>query len=100
MTEQELTEIEKLCDAATPWPWPKWPINFYDGTLVPIKDIDFLVASRTALPKLITTVRKYREALEFYADIANRDFWRHPQGDGEGFIWKDGGETARKALEE
>lgn len=94
MTEQELTDLQKLCDAAFPEPW-KWDINGENfGSIVygekyricdcyEITDAysqnfehdkanaKLIAASRTALPKFIATVRKYREALECIEDIGN-----------------------------
>lgn len=91
----DLKELKRLADAATDGPWdayisthPKGYADLYlksDGNkeiFATSADMDFIAASRTAIPELIAEVERLREALNFYA---------YRQGDN--------GHNARQALE-
>lgn len=74
MTKDELDELKKLCDEATPGPWDAKGIrllpdnegclNLPDGRdhelYGSLTDMKFIAASRTALPKLIAEVERLR----------------------------------------
>ncbi len=78
-TPAELDDLQRLCDGATEGPWYLWSgIICHDeesDTVLPLprdeghggpkeNDAAFITASRTALPRLIAEVRKYREIAE------------------------------------
>lgn len=81
MTEEELSRIEALANAATPGPWEVsdseplngciWsvgPICGYDGDALGLRvgdpNADFVAAAREDVPKLIAEVRRQRAELE------------------------------------
>lgn len=87
----KLSELEKLCEAATPGPWVKanqvdeGEIACYevsageDGDLICClldanveKNQEFIAASRTALPLLIEIIKIQTKALETLASIGVR----------------------------
>ena len=87
MTEQELADLERLADAATPGPWRAVAMNGVAGVAAPDhmrcyvyihgrsaevsdetvarwqRDAHLIAAARTAVPALIEEVRRLRNAL-------------------------------------
>lgn len=116
-----LDELEKLANAATPGPY--FSSNNIDkkGHVVHVihsgkprgrrvcfmwdrpdvlDTLSFFISARTAVPELIREVRRLREALEEYADPHKWKYVPHDDEGNGGEAIGDGGERARKALED
>lgn len=71
-TEQELSILEALANAATPPPWDVhevpgygyWDGDGFDGKFWDMADAAFIAAARTAVPELIAEVRRLYNLLE------------------------------------
>lgn len=103
-----------VCHKIGPWPH-KWRHGqetsacIYDdypspaeGTDTMLANARFIAASRQLVPDMAATIRalcaeveRLREALRFYADVAD---YVAPYTGAMGKLWRDCGETARAAL--
>jgi len=57
LTDEEIQQLRELCEKATPGPWE---IEFDDGVGMD-PDSTFIVAARTALPRLLDKVERLKE---------------------------------------
>jgi hypothetical protein len=75
MTNEQLTELEELCEKATPGPWRiSRNARIFEFKLK--ADGRFIAAARTALPELIAEVRRLRnERLHWTTDLPSAPGW-------------------------
>lgn len=77
MTDADLQKIRVLADGATPGPWRPSPSRIGvvaaidDGwvcqvnRITPVLDVEFIAASRAAVPQLVDEIVRLRETVEY-----------------------------------
>lgn len=79
-TDEELTEMQARCDAATPGPWNSFNRLIVDEYLCYKSDGKFIDHARTDLPRLIAEVNRLKAEVErLKADLSNAQ-WEHAEG--------------------
>jgi len=74
MTDEEITRLRTLCDAATPGPWMRVGLFVLDDQCWWLDtrgdNTAFITAAREAVPALLDEVEKLRAALKPFAERA------------------------------
>lgn len=109
MEQQQLNAIKQRITKAKEGPWSlgkKSPNGLNNigvkgcmlGQVFGDGNAEFIAHAHEDVPTLVAEVEKLREALEFYADETKYEKVELYDGDKEIYIERDGGETARLAL--